>query len=236
MFSSKSSSIWDLESLISILFVLGLAPLAHHLTGMLMPSSASSKYRYLFMWHVFDALIHIIVEGSFLFECFFSYANASGSLPFFLGSKNRIYGPAFGKWPSSRLWQEYAKADHRWATADPTVVSIELVTVFLGGPMAVYACYLLHTSLWSRQNNKRRLALGRFWIITALLATMELYGGFMTFVPEFLTLCSRLDWKNPIYLVIYLIGFNGIWVVCPLLVLQTSFKEVQSMYSVSQKN
>ena len=183
------------------------------------------------MWHAFDALIHIIIEGSFLYECFFSYANASGTPPYFLGSRRRLYGPAFGKLPTARLWQEYAKADTRWATSDPTVVSIELLTVLVGGPLAVYACYLIRAMHMSRSGSAK----SRFWTVATVLATMELYGGFMTFAPELLTLCSRLDWKNPVYLVLYLFVFNGIWVVCPVLVLREACAAIQSVFRAQQK-
>lgn len=40
--------------------------------------------------------------------------------------------------PLAALWREYALADTRWGTSDPTVVSIELVTVFGAGPLAAY--------------------------------------------------------------------------------------------------
>lgn len=67
----------------------------------------------------------------------------------------------------ARLWQEYAKADKRWGGADLTIVSIELLTVFIAGPLAVYVCQLLR-----RQDRS-----GKLWFWAIVLATGELYGG-----------------------------------------------------------
>lgn len=33
--------------------------------------------------------------------------------------------------PLAELWKEYSKADRRWLTSDPTIVSIEILTVVL---------------------------------------------------------------------------------------------------------
>jgi len=59
----------------------------------------------------------------------------------------------------------YAQADKRWAGADLTVVSLELLTVFGAGPLAAYICFGI-------RNKDFRVA---FWMI--VLATAELYGG-----------------------------------------------------------
>lgn len=63
------------------------------------------------------------------------------------------------------LWMVYAKADKRWAGVDLAVVSLELLTVFFDGPLAVYVCYCL-----AKKDPKVSI-----WMI--ILATCELYGG-----------------------------------------------------------
>lgn len=116
-----------------------------------------------------------------------SYAVANGKLPlqvtppgvYFLGFKDRTYGSAYGDSPTAKLWQEYAKADARWGGADLTVVSLELLTVFIGGPLAAYICYMLasgHGSVGATGKGKGKIS-GKlaFWMI--VLATGELYGG-----------------------------------------------------------
>ena len=70
----------------------------------------------------------------------------------------------------------YAKADSRWAGADLTVVSLELLTVLGAGPLALYICWGI----------VRRDGMTGFWMV--VLATGELYGGMYIFP---LTLASR---------------------------------------------
>ena len=48
--------------------------------------------------------------------------------------------------------------------------------------------------------------------------------GWMTFCPEWLTGSTQLDTSNWLYLWVYLVFFNGIWVVIPVLLLAQSFK------------
>jgi len=61
--------------------------------------------------------------------------------------------------------REYAKADFRWGTADPTVVSLEILTVLGAGPLC---CYIINQLI---RNDPAR----HYWII--VLSTAELYGG-----------------------------------------------------------
>lgn len=76
--------------------------------------------------------------------------------------------------------------------------------MFVDGPLAVYVCYLL----------ARGDARASMWMV--VLATCELYGGFMTFCPEWLTGSINLDGSNFMYLWVYLVFFNMLWVVVPL--------------------
>jgi predicted Holliday junction resolvase-like endonuclease len=95
----------------------------------------------------------------------------------FLGIKDRYFGSFYGTSPTAMLWQEYAKADARWGGADLGVVSLELLTVFIGGPLATYICYLL-TKGYGGTGTVGSNGLGGklvFWM--TVLATGELYGG-----------------------------------------------------------
>ncbi|KAK0918925.1 hypothetical protein LTS16_012375 [Friedmanniomyces endolithicus] len=203
----STTTVLSLLSTIAILAAAYLSSLA------LLPKSASPKIRLLFIWHAFDALIHFILEGSYLYNCFFSYTTtptpglwtktpqtlASPYLPpnvHFLGHQHRLYGAEYGTTPFSALWREYAKADHRWAGTDLTVISLELLTVFLGAPIALWICYCL----------RAQRADTWFWMV--VLATGELYGGFMTFAPEWLSGSTNLDTTNFMYTWVYLFFFN----------------------------
>jgi hypothetical protein len=228
----------DVPTLLCIGFTLSFMPIAYLLGRSLIPSS-QTRNRILFYWHAYDALTHIFIEGSFLYECFYSYAMLPAGVskePYFLGHKDRVYGAAYGTGPSARLWQEYAKADRRWAVADAPTICIELLTVFLGGPAAVYVCYLLWKASSSRSTaSAKGAAKARLWLVAPALATAELYGGFMTFAPEWLTGSSQLDTSNAVYLWFYLFFFNTLWVWIPLWILWEAAKELRTAFVTAEK-
>lgn len=72
----------------------------------------------------------------------------------------------------------YAKADRRWGQADLTVISLELLTVFGAGPLALWICYKI----------SKRDPMAGFWMV--VLATGELYGGLCS-VPLYSCLGRR---------------------------------------------
>ena len=71
----------------------------------------------------------------------------------------------------SRTGREYAKADFRWGTADPTVASLEILTVLGAGPLC---CHTISPLIGYDPT-------GLHWII--VLSTAELFGGMI--LPEF---------------------------------------------------
>ena len=176
--SSTSTLVIDQTTVISLLAALALLITAYVTSLRLLPSTTTTKLRILFIWHLFDALIHFLFEGSFLYNCFFTYRTIDYTMDdaypaslspcvYFLGSQDRLYGSAYGSSPTAKLWQEYAKADFRWDGADVTIISLELLTVFVAGPLAAYVCELV------RRNDKS----GKLWFWASVLATGELYGG-----------------------------------------------------------
>jgi hypothetical protein len=227
--STEPPSFISITTVLSLLSTIAILLTAYLFSLQLLPKNASAKTRLLFIWHAFDALIHFILEGSYLYNCFFSYTTRSAShndvaafvspyLPpnvYFLGHTDRMYGAEYGKNPFAALWMEYAKADKRWGGSDLTVISLELLTVFIAGPMAVYICSALarkRSDVW-------------FWM--TVLATGELYGGFMTFAPEWLSGNPNLDGSNWMYLWLYLVFFNaGLWVVIPGWVLYEAYGNI----------
>ena len=175
-------------TVVSLLAVLCLLLAAYILSHRLLPRSSSLKIRILFIWHLFDALTHFLLEGSFLYCVFFTTVASGTLLPgddsgrllsslhmpllphdvHFLNDREVIRGAFYGNHPFAKLWQEYARADARWGAADPGVVSLELLTVGLMGPLAVYICFLL------RRGSDRE---GSAWFWMTVVATSELYGG-----------------------------------------------------------
>lgn len=60
-----------------------------------------------------------------------------------------------------------------------------------------------------------------FWQI--VICVSEIYGGWITFCPEWLTGNKSLNTKNPLYFWVYLWFFNIIWVIIPALLLYQSY-------------
>lgn len=227
--ASKSlSEVIDQTTIFSLLSTIAIVATAYLASLRLLPTTANSKTRFLFIWHAADGLCHTLLEGGYLYNCFFSYTNTSlwsGKLPgtiggasaylppnvHFLGHKDRLYGAHYGTNPLSAVWREYAKADARWGGSDLTVVSLEILTVFLGAPIALWICNCIRAQrpdTW-------------FWMI--VLATGELYGGFMTFAPEWLSGSPNLNTDNPFILWVYLVFFNSLWVFIPIWILYEGY-------------
>ncbi|RDW94308.1 hypothetical protein BP5796_00071 [Coleophoma crateriformis] len=212
----------DETTILSLAGVLVLLVSAYITSLYLLSPSTPGRLRVLFIWHAFDFLIHSVFEGSYLYNCFFSSApfapesSHPAAITNFLSRPDRLYGAAYADNWASKLWMVYAQADKRWAGADLTVISLELLTVFVAGPMAAYICYGI----------TRRDIRVSFWMI--VLATAEIYGGFMTFCPEWLTGNVNLDTSNFMFKWVYLVFFNMIWVFMPLYVLYIAFVDINN--------
>ena len=222
---------------------LTIMPAAQVLAFRVLPKTTPLKYRVLFFWHAYDFLTHFILEGSFLFHCFFSYLDlpdtgTDGSLrgpddvAYLWNNVNRRYGATFSTHFTALPWIEYGKADLRWLYADLNVVSLELLTVFLGGPAATYICYQIYRAMTARNSTLKASHLSKLWFAATVLATGELYGGFMTFAPEWLSGSIMLNTGDPVYLWFYLVFFNVLWVFFPLWVLYSAWGEFSSAMKV----
>jgi len=63
----------DTTTLLSLSLVVALLSAAYLLSTFVLSRSTPKSLRLLFIWHVFDFLIHLIFEGSFLYNCLFTY-------------------------------------------------------------------------------------------------------------------------------------------------------------------
>lgn len=186
-------------TIFSFLLVLVLLLAAYFLSLLHLPTTATSKTRFIYIWHLFDSLIHLVFEGSFLYYSFFSSIPSTPSLPphslpphsipTLWGHRHVHYGAFHAPASASLagLWKEYGKADIRWGRADVGVISLELLTVVVGGPLAAWICVMV-----------ARGEARRWWWIT-VLATAELYGGWMTFAPEWIGGNENLVTENWMY-------------------------------------
>ncbi|KAG9293446.1 hypothetical protein G9A89_009170 [Geosiphon pyriformis] len=181
----------------SLLFTLLLIAIAFGVAQIFLPNEISiGVEKYIFIWLVWDALIHFILEGPFVYMSIFGRTVATSSGPL------------------AELWKEYGKADSRWLIAEPTVVSIEIPTFIICGPLALFVLWALIYDHPSRHPAQM------------FLCTCELYGGWMTWVPEILSGANALATHNPLYFWVYMVLFNGLWVLVPTLLLSHSWVEL----------
>ncbi|TCD70519.1 hypothetical protein EIP91_002864 [Steccherinum ochraceum] len=194
--STEPPSFFTATSAYSLAFVAVVAAVAWVSSNALLPKNARWQDRFTWIWLAFDGMIHFTFEGSFLYLSTFGRSVVTSEGPF------------------AELWKEYARADARWGVSDPTVVSLEILTVLGAGPMCFYILKQLASNDPARH----------YWII--VLCTAELYGGFMTFGPEWLTGSPSLDISNPLYLWVYLFFMNFLWVIIPLWLMWDSYGHI----------
>ncbi|TKA62200.1 hypothetical protein B0A49_08974 [Cryomyces minteri] len=230
----------DTTTVLSLLSTVALLLIAYITSLRLLPRAAR-KIRVLYIWHLFDALTHFIFEGSFLWNCFCVYSTSSRIAPtsgllstLRSALTSAVPGDPAAKspfLPPTRLWQEYARADRRWGGVDLTVVSLELLTVCVAGPMALWICEMLRRREVRGEGMGRRVGSGKVWFWMVVLATGELYGGFMTFAPEWLSGSPNLDTSNFMYTWVYLFFFNTLWVWFPLWVLFEAYQNINGAFA-----
>ncbi|KAH0832072.1 Emopamil-binding protein [Lanmaoa asiatica] len=201
---SSLDEAFTLTSAIALAGVATIGFIATTCANTLLPKHARWQDRFTFIWLTFDALIHFSFEGSFLY----------------LSTFGRSVNTSTGLFAD--LWKEYTLADARWGISDPTVVSLEILTVLGAGPLC---CYILTQIV---KNDPSR----HYWII--VLSTAELYGGWMTFCPEWLTGSPNLNISNPFHLWVYLVFMNFIWVAIPLWLMWDSYGHIAGSLSQAQ--
>ncbi|XP_051016620.1 emopamil-binding protein-like [Acomys russatus] len=167
--------------------------------GLRLGRGRSAVERAVLAWLCYDALVHFVLEGVFI------YLSLVGNVA---ESQGLI----------ASLWKEYGKADARWLYSDPTIVSLEVLTVVLDGFLALVLIYAIVKETYYRH------------FIQITLCVCELYGGWMTFFPEWLVGNPNLNTKSWLYLWVYLVFFNGLWVLIPGLLLWQSWIELKKMH------
>ncbi|XP_053419957.1 emopamil-binding protein-like [Nycticebus coucang] len=155
--------------------------------------------RWVLAWLCYDALVHLVLEGPFVYLSLVgNIADSDGSI--------------------ASLWKEYGKADARWLYSDPTVVSLEILTVVLDGSLALFLIYAI-----VKEKHYRHF-------LQISLCVCELYGDWMTFFPEWLIGNPNLNTGNWLYCWVYLVFFNGMWVLIPGLLLWQSWVELRKIH------
>ncbi|XP_028255041.1 emopamil-binding protein-like [Parambassis ranga] len=188
-------------SLVSILSLLACSfqLLAAVLLTQRYGGNRSAEDRRILLWLFYDVIVHLTLEGPFVYMSL-------------VGTVETSEGPL------AELWKEYSKADSRWLVSDPTIVSVEILTVVLGSLLGLL---LIHAIL--RDKYYRHF-------LQIALSVCELYGGWMTFCPDWLLGSPHLDTSSWLHLWIYLVFFNGLWVLVPVLLLFQSWVSLRSLH------
>uniref|UniRef100_A0A8C6UWK1 EBP like n=1 Tax=Neogobius melanostomus TaxID=47308 RepID=A0A8C6UWK1_9GOBI len=162
--------------------------------------NSSMTDRWVLTWLFYDVIVHVTLEGPFV-------------LMSLRGSVEASEGPV------AQLWQEYGKADRRWLSSDPNIVSVEILTVVLCSALGLA---LIHAVVHDKHYRH---------FLQISLSVCELYGGWMTFAPEWLQGCPSLNQASSwLHLWVYLVFFNGIWVLVPALLLLQSWAALRGLH------
>ena len=95
--------------------------------------------------------------------------------------------------------------------------------MFVAGPLACLICWGL-----ARRDPRTN-------VLMVVVATMELYGGFITFCPEWLTANHNLDTSNFMYKWLYLVFFNTLWVFIPLYALWVAATDIADALAARER-
>ncbi|XP_029282950.1 emopamil-binding protein-like [Cottoperca gobio] len=162
---------------------------------------SSAEDRWIVLWLFYDVIVHLTLEGPFVYMSLVGTVETSDGL-------------------LAELWKEYGKADRRWLISDPTIVSIEILTVVLGSLLALL---LIHAVLKDKYYRH---------FLQVALSVCELYGGWMTFCPDWLAGSPHLDTSSWLYLWVYLVFFNGLWVLVPSVLLVQSWISLSRLHAL----
>lgn len=99
--------------------------------------NCSSTDKWVLVWLFYDAIVH------FTLECPFVYLSLMGTV----ATSDSIL---------ASLWKEYGNADARWLHADPTIVSLEILTVVVGGTLALILNYAIIKDKHYRKSAKQK--------------------------------------------------------------------------------
>ncbi|XP_041821942.1 emopamil-binding protein-like [Chelmon rostratus] len=190
-------------SLVSVLSLLAcsIQVLAAALLTCRYGRGSSAGDRLVLLWLFYDVIVHLTLEGPFVYMSLVGTVETSDG-------------------PLAELWKEYGKADGRWLISDPTIVSIEILTVVLD---SVLALLLIHAVLKDKYYRH---------FLQIALSVCELCGGWMTFCPDWLVGSPNLNTSSWLYLWVYLVFFNGVWVLVPALLLAQSWFSLRRMHAV----
>lgn len=133
------------------------------------------------VWFFIDAFTHLTIEAGYVYLALTETALKSDS-------------------KMGDIWRQYSRADARWQIRDANVISLELMTVVVMGPMALYQMYLIYAAKNPKNMRNRGTLIGCRHALQIVICSCELYGGWMTFCPEWVDGSPNLNGTDPILL------------------------------------
>ncbi len=114
----ENRPIFDHTSIFALSSVATLLVVAYSSSFILLHKSSILKIRVLFIWHLFDALIHFTLGASYVYNVFFAfmskydiaYTRGMHSISMtpanvsFLGDSAHLYGSFYGTSMTAKLW------------------------------------------------------------------------------------------------------------------------------------
>lgn len=128
-------------------------------------SKPTKTERLLICWWTFTGLIHMIVEGYFVFT------------PAFYKDKKGCY--------LAEIWKEYSKGDSRYAGRDSAIIAVEGIAAVLEGPASILAAYAVATCKPYSDVLQLTISLGQLYGCLVYYITAILEGDNFAASPYF---------------------------------------------------
>lgn len=117
--STLPPDLFDTTTLISLASTVAILAVAYGTSLKALAPSTPGSYRFLFIWHLFDALIHFFLEGSFLYHVCLPLPANREPIPF---------------WPPPPSQQRSTSVSLTWRTLDRMVLTSGTVPLFFQVP------------------------------------------------------------------------------------------------------
>ncbi|KAG2200155.1 hypothetical protein INT47_012436 [Mucor saturninus] len=121
----------------------------------------------------------------------------------------------------AELWKEYAHGDSRYLSADELLLTLEVMTVFVWGPLCILTGWFI-----LRGSNKQYF----FQLVASLCHIFSCSLYFLMDLPQ----AVHCD-PSPIYFYIYFIAFNSPWIIVPLMLVYQSYQHIDEAFKTKTK-
>ncbi|KAL9540532.1 hypothetical protein MBANPS3_009623 [Mucor bainieri] len=173
------------KSTVELLFIAGgimaaLVGMSYAVSRSWFSKGTTSTVR--FTWFAICGLMHCGFEGYWLWN----RATVAG--------QNDIF---------AQLWKEYAHGDSRYLANDELLLTLEIMTIFIWGPLCLTSAFYI-----LRNSPKQYI----FQLIASLCHLFSCSLYFIMDLPE-----AKHCVSSPVYFYIYFLGFNSPWIVASIM-------------------